>query len=299
MALEHREPGVRVGIISDIHLGPDTWHEGELRKVGREAGALTRSFVRAMNERFRPHFVLVLGDLIEDHSPAEDWKRYCRVFETLAELHAPLYPVAGNHDLVHLSPEQVLSLWSDRAAPGRHTDAGQTSTLYYAARQEGLDLVVLHSRELEDHRVWMDEEQIAWLGRTLDAVEGPVLLLLHHSLADQDTTGNPWFDGRSELALVRQRSRVRALLAASGKVLAVLNGHLHWNDLSLHDGIPFITLQSLIENADRSEPGRACRGWAEALLLPGLLRWRVQGHDPLSLELALPGQRGPKASSMP
>ena len=37
-------------------------------------------------------------------------------------------------------------------------------------------------------------------------------------------------------------------MAESGKVKAVFNGHIHWNHIMHHDGIPYINLQALSEN---------------------------------------------------
>ncbi len=79
---------------------------------------------------------------------------------------------------------------------------------------------------------------------------------MHHSAADQDLRGNRWFEGSPHLCLVRERRAMRRLFEEHG-VLAVFNGHLHWNHLDVIRGIPYVTLQSLIENLDDDAPGRA------------------------------------------
>ena len=43
---------------------------------------------------------------------------------------------------------------------------------------------------------------------------------------------------------------------------AVFNGHLHWNHLDVIAGIPYVTVQSLIENLDDDAPGRAAAAHA-------------------------------------
>ncbi len=85
---------------------------------------------------------------------------------------------------------------------------------------------------------------------------------MHHSAADQDLRGNRWFEGRAHVCLVRERRKIRALLEAHGDVRAVFNGHLHWNHLDLIAGIPYVTVQSLIENLDDDAPGRAAAAHA-------------------------------------
>lgn len=279
--------GLRIGLLSDPHLGPDTWHAGRLCKVGSQCEALVRSFVRAMNEHFRPHVVLLLGDLLEDTSRPADLRAYRRVFELLAELQAPLLPVAGNHDLIRLSPSDLLTTWREHLP---HLQAAPTLTeghLYYDAPLAGAHLVVLHTHEQTGSHIWFDAPQLRWLQARLQTLQGPVIVAAHHTLADQDTTGNGWFaGGRAKLALVRERASVRAALESSGTVVAVLNGHLHWNNVTWHGSVPYVTLQSLVENV--AGEGDACGAWGQALLTPTLLRWEVAGGDPLQIDLPLP-----------
>jgi hypothetical protein len=52
------------------------------------------------------------------------------------------------------------------------------------------------------------------------------------------------------------------VIEASGKVVAVFNGHVHWNHLDVIRGIPYITLQSLTENLDDDAPGRPAAAYA-------------------------------------
>ena len=62
-------------------------------------------------------------------------------------------------------------------------------------------------------------------------------------------------------------------------VRAVFNGHLHWNHLDVIDGIPYVTLQSLIENVDEDAPGRAAAAHAVVRLSPGRIVVEVEGAE--------------------
>ena len=44
----------------------------------------------------------------------------------------------------------------------------------------------------------------------------------------------------------------------------VFNGHVHRNHLDVIAGIPYVTIQSLIENLDEDAPGRAAAAHAVA-----------------------------------
>src|SRR5579863_6978880 len=47
-----------IGIITDLHFGPEVRHQGKLRKLTREAAGLARAFVRQMNDEVEPDLVV-------------------------------------------------------------------------------------------------------------------------------------------------------------------------------------------------------------------------------------------------
>jgi hypothetical protein len=63
-------------------------------------------------------------------------------------------------------------------------------------------------------------------------------------------------------------------------VRAVFNGHLHWNHFDVIGGIPYATVQSLIENVDEDAPGRAAASHALVHLNDKRMVVRVRGNDP-------------------
>ncbi|MEJ7732149.1 MAG: hypothetical protein WKG00_23440 [Polyangiaceae bacterium] len=125
----------------------------------------------------------------------------------------------------------------------------------------------------------MGNKQLAWLDADLRATALPTVVLMHHSAAEQDLRGNRWFEGKPEICLVRERAELRRIVAASGKVRLVLNGHLHWNHLDVIDGIPYVTLQSLVENVDDDAPGRAAAAHAVVHLDEARVRIEVAGAE--------------------
>jgi 3',5'-cyclic-AMP phosphodiesterase len=75
---------------------------------------------------------------------------------------------------------------------------------------------------------------------------------------------------------------------ASGKVVAVFNGHAHWNHLDVIAGIPYVTLQSLTENLDDDAPGRPANAWAVCDLDARRLVIRVHGEEPQHYQIERP-----------
>lgn len=259
-----------VALISDIHFGPEAGFGGKLRKLTAQGPALVQAFVDRMRLEVRPDLVVNLGDDIEDEGLDADRARYKACIDALRGVECELVNVAGNHDLIHLSPADLLEIWGrEREGP-----------LYSAFDRGGYHFVVLHTQERKDLDVSVGSEQLAWLERDLAKnKDKPVIGLMHHSGADQDLRGNRWFEGLPHICLVRERRAIRAIFEAHGGVLAVFNGHLHWNHLDLIRGIPYVTLQSLIENVDDDAPGRAAAAHAIVRLSKKRVVVEIEGAE--------------------
>lgn len=261
---------MQFGLVTDIHFGRQTKHRGELRKLGHLAEPLLGAFVERMNALEDLDFVVNLGDVIEDEGPSEDLALYSKFLDVLKPVACPVKHVAGNHDLVNLAPAQLANLW------------GRPGELHYSERCGSLRLVVLSSRHAP--RPMLPGDQLDWLSVELAKSSEPVLVFVHHPLAEMVLTGNPWFEGRTEICLVENRERVRSVLAASGKVLGVFNGHVHWNHVYVEAGIPYVSLQSLTENVGSSAEPRPAAAHAIvdvdesglALFIDGAERLRMQ-----------------------
>jgi len=258
---------VRFALFSDQHFGPKAFFEGKLRKLSHEAASLTRAFVERMNDVERPDLVVNLGDVVEDESPEQDLERYREFLSAVSALSAPLLHVAGNHDQIHLTPDDLRSLWS------------HTGPLHYSRSFGEATFVVLNTLETKDVAVRLPAEQLAWLERELARASRPVVVLMHHPSSEQDLTGNRWFAKAPHICRLAERRELRRVIEASGKVVAVFNGHAHWNHLDVIRGIPYVTLQSLIENLDTDAPGRPAAAFAVCDLDAHRLQVRIEGAE--------------------
>ena len=110
---------------------------------------------------------------------------------------------------------------------------------------------------------------------------------MHHTASEQDVTNNRWFYRAPHLCKIVERRRLRRIIEASQKVVAVFNGHLHWNHFDLCEGIPYITLQSLIENLDDDAPGRPAAAHAVCRLSDKRLIVEIEGNDPARYQIEL------------
>lgn len=269
------------GVVSDVHFGPAAYFRGKLRKLTADAEPLLRGALEALRPS-APAFVVNLGDDLEDESREADLARYRRCLEVLGAGPAPVVHVAGNHDLVHLAPAELLAAWRD--APNVLAPCRAAERLFYSFDLGGFHFVVLWSQEEKDVRVSIDAEQLRWLEADLAATRLPVVVLVHHSLADQDLRGSRWFEGLPHICLIQERAAVRRVLEGAD-VRLVLNGHLHRSHCDVVGGIPYVTLQSLVENLDDDAPGRPARAFACVRLAAGGTLVEVGGAETYALQL--------------
>ena len=261
----------KFALITDVHIGNAEPWEGVDRKLTAHAMGLIDQFCTFVSQLDDIDFAVQLGDLIEDESPALDRINYEKGVNALNQINKPMYHVIGNHDAVHLT-EDV-----------RGKIIGRRET-YYTFEQGDFIFVVLHSvvPSHAERPIMIPDEQHLWLQSVLAAAAKPVLILIHHPLADQDLSQNPWFYALEEDCLILNRSDIRKTIAQSGKVVAVINGHVHWNRVDIHDDIPYITVQSATENYRNQ--GMPAGSWAEVALNADFFQINVYGNDAMSFK---------------
>lgn len=226
---------MRFALIADIHNGPAGMHNGIEQKLGSYAEELLAGFVEEMDSEFHPEFVAQLGDAIEDADIIADSAHYASVMALLDGLDAQSYNVVGNHDRARIPEGELLGL------------AGLTRT-YYSFTHGAYRFIVLDTALDAACRPMVSSEQLSWLEQELSSSDADTVVLSHACLADQDLSGNVWFSCWEEGALVGNRVEVREALRL-GNVRAAFCGHVHWNRMDVHEGIPYFSLQSLVENA--------------------------------------------------
>jgi len=153
----------------------------------------------------KPAFILHGGDVTEEGEPGLAYYLHC-----IRDCPIPIYETLGNHD------DEVFRRWF----------VAKHGAEYYAFDADGVHFVSLASRFLEggpspepgafgavipQQRYRLDEEQVAWLARDLQATgKGrPVVIF-----------------GHARLAELENRDTLRDLLKPYHVVLAI-SGHLH------------------------------------------------------------------------
>jgi len=269
---------MRFALISDEHFGPTAYFQGKLRKLTAHAGELCEAFVKRMNDEVQPDLVVNLGDVIEDESRAADLEHYGQFVSILSKLKSPVLHVAGNHDQVNLSDDDLRLLW------------GHQGELHYSRDVAGVHFAVLRTVEHTDVAIHLPEAQIEWLRADLAQSSLPSVVLMHHPASEMRLDGNRWFEKRPHVCRVAERRALQQVVSDAPRVVAVFNGHVHWNHFDVISGVPYITLQSLVENLDDDAPGRAAAAHAVVDLDERRLVVRVAGAEPVRYQVELRGR---------
>lgn len=228
---------MKFAILTDIHLWDKCIYDWINRKINNNVKNLLKKFINEMNNNIKPEFVIVLGDHIEDINKIDDKKNIKYIVNLLKKLNNPVYYAIWNHDIKNLSEDELKKLFNQKS-------------LYYSFDLNDFHFIILFSKSNKYKNIWISEEQINWLKKDLNIINKKTIIFVHHGLADQDLTNNKYFEWKPERCLIFNRKEIRNIFSESKKVIAVFNSHLHWNNLDIHDNIPYFTIQSLTENED-------------------------------------------------
>jgi len=242
---------MKIALINDVHIGPESPYKGRIRKLSRFSEGELGRVLAEIKSRPDIDAVIQLGDLIQKESSDLNSAQYQKALQMFKTLPQPVHHLMGNHEQRYLG-EEDLRAWTGR------------DQLFYQFDLPGYCGLVLYSRHQSDLPPQIDSAQLTWLEQELAQAQKPVLVFVHHPLDDQSMQGNPWFETIPEEALVENRTEVREILEASGKVRAVFQAHVHWRHLTIYKGIPYITLQSLVEDVGTAEAPQPARSWAIA-----------------------------------
>jgi predicted phosphodiesterase len=231
--------GVRFGIVTDIHYAE---RDPAGTRFYRESAGKLAEFVSIMNKE-KPDFIVELGDF-KDQDAQPDRTRTlmfaAKAESILAGFRGRRFHVLGNHDVDSLSKSEFL-----RQAVNSGIKRDRS---HYSLDVKGIHLVVLDANYRSDGKDydrgnydWTDANipaaELAWLNKDLASGKNPAIVLIHQQL---DGDGSYY---------VKNAPAVRKIIEASGRVLAVFQGHRHEGAYSRIRGIHYCTLKGLIEGS--------------------------------------------------
>jgi 3',5'-cyclic-AMP phosphodiesterase len=262
----------RIAVVADIHHGRDTF-----TKRGTAALGLLNGFVDSVNAG-NFDAAIDLGDRISDETAERDAALQREVMKSFRRLgNKRLHHVIGNHDLAMLSAEENSGILD---AP-LHTRAVIVGDHRIAFWQPDVSLTT-------DRGLHLQDGDLDALEKLLNADDRPTLLVTHVPLSGHAQTGNYYFERNPGHATYAENAEIRGVIAKAPCPLLALAGHVHWNTLTMVDGIAHLTLQSLTETFTTGEPA----GSTAVIEIDGdEFRWTVGGLDRVSMTLPWPKAR--------
>jgi 3',5'-cyclic-AMP phosphodiesterase len=197
----------------------------------------------------KPDFAIMGGDHVYD-ALRVDAARANLVFDlykkTEQSLQMPLYHAIGNHDLFGVS--STSSVATSDPFYGKKMFEDRIGRTYYSFDHKGYHFIVLDSIQPTDDRAWearIDEVQMSWLADDLKKAgpQTPVIVTTHVPLvsafasyaSDRVLKGEKY----STLTIANAPNVLAAF--ENYNVLAVLQGHLHVNEVVQYKNIQFLT----------------------------------------------------------
>jgi Icc protein len=234
----------------------------------------------------KPEFAICGGDLVFDALGASR-ARADMLFDlyqrTEDAIQAPLHHTIGNHDLYGI-------LTQSGAAP---TDPGYGKKMfedrigartYYSFDHRGYHFIILDSIFPTPDRLWegrIDDAQLQWLARDLAtlAPTAPIVVITHVPLITGYLAYGPKPDGtpRHDTVSVANSREVIALFQAHN-VLAVLQGHLHINELVNYKNRQYACCGAVCGNWWHGPRLDFPEGFTTVSLREGKISWRYETY---------------------
>jgi len=238
----------RIALATDSHYAlkedlEDKCYSDALLKI--------EEFIKTVNP-LECDFAIHLGDFKdEDLIPNEkSTLDYLNAMEVAySNFDGPRFHCLGNHDLDSITKTQFLKIAKNSVIDPNSRI--QPNSGYYTFDLKSLRFVVLDANFDEtgqDHffrmggdwqKPCIPTEQLNWLRETLESSPYPCVLFIHHPLYAYVKNGYSYH--------VVNHMEIRSVLEASGKVLTVINGHMHEEMFHEINGILYLALNSMLE----------------------------------------------------
>ncbi|MDI6834445.1 MAG: metallophosphoesterase [Rhizobiaceae bacterium] len=256
----------RLCIVTDIHHGKDNF-----TKKGTSALRLLEEF-KGFVDRTKPDVVIDMGDRISDCDKETDKRLEQDVAEIFAGVNTPRFHICGNHDRDYLSVDENAAILGQDLSSAT-VDIGDWTLVIWRA-------------DAKIHRPGgfiLPEADLLWLAGVVRNATRPLAIFSHVPVSGHSQAGNYYFQRNPEASTYPAGAeRVRAILAGARVPVACFAGHVHWNTMTMVNGQPHFTLQSLTETfTTHPEPA----GSYALLELSDRIDWTVFGKDSMRVSL--------------
>jgi alkaline phosphatase len=229
---EEAEPRLRIGLVTDLHYAdkPPLIHRHYRESLAKFAEA-AKQF-----RQDKTDLVIELGDLIDVGDSLKVEQGYLRrIVKDFRATPGQHHYVLGNHCVWSLTKPEFLGIVGRKRS-------------YYSFDLKGYHFLVLDACFRSDGQPygrgnfqWTDANipaaEVEWLRSDLKRTADKSLVFLHQRLDVEPPYG------------VKNTPEIRKILEESGKVIAVFQGHYHFNDYKDVGGVHYVTLAAMVEGS--------------------------------------------------
>ena len=236
---------MRIAHLTDVHVQPER---------GADQGMIA-CLRHVQGHADRPELILTGGDSIMDSFESDDartklqWNIWHKNFQDECSL--KVQSAIGNHDIWGWNKKRSKTTGEEaNYGKKRAIEMLRLDERYYAFDRNGWRFIVLDSTQPdggEGYRAFLDDEQLDWLTRQLQATSDgtPVLVLSHIPIisasailwSKKDSRGDFTISG----SLVHQDGiKIKDLFSKHKNVKLCLSGHLHHVDRVDYNGVTYL-----------------------------------------------------------
>jgi 3',5'-cyclic AMP phosphodiesterase CpdA len=234
----------------------------------------------------KPEFAICGGDLVFDALGASR-SRAGMLFDlyqrTEQAIQAPLHHAIGNHDLYGVFT-QSGAMPTDPGYGKKMFEDRIGAPTYNSFDHRGYHFIILDSIFPTPDRLWegrIDDAQLHWLAHDLAAIppNAPVIVITHVPLITGYLAYGPKPDGtpRHDTVSVANSPEVIALFQ-SHNILAVLQGHLHINELVNYKNCQYACCGAVCGNWWHGPRLDFPEGFTIVSLREGKISWRYETY---------------------
>ncbi len=227
---------MKIGVFSDSH-----YCHAERLCDRRLCSRSLKKIEQALDEfeKEKVDVCVSLGDLI-DHYQDRDGSRALlgEVANLIKGRPFPFLHASGNHDYACLPPDEIAEILGIGIPP-------------YTVETCGYRFIVLDGNYTSEMRCYADTpfnwtdsnlppEQLQYLEKELESSELPCIVMVHE----------PLDPGTDDSHCINNAEQARNIIAKSGKVSLVLQGHFHCGADHVIDGIRYFTMDAMCEGEE-------------------------------------------------
>jgi Icc protein len=269
---EHRPESFDFIFLTDTHIQPEL-----------DAANGCAMCFKKIRSTVKADFAIQGGDHIFD-GLAVSRQRAMSLFDLYAgteqDLGLKVYHTLGNHDVFGASPKSAVG--TTDPGYGKQMFKDRVGSTYYSFDHKGYHFIVLDSIQItpdRNYKTAVDAEQLTWLKKDLvaQAPGTPAIVVIHAPLLSGAVAASFPGAAASNQLVVTNAGEVIPLFDGHN-VLAVLQGHLHINEVDTFKGIPYVTCGAVSGNWWHGTHAGTPEGYTIVSLRNGKATWRYETY---------------------